>query len=291
VVGDWVALKRGSDNDGATIQGVLPRKSKFSRKVKGQLTEEQVVSANIDTVFLVNGLDHDFNLRRIERYLALAWESGARPVVILNKADLCSELEERVRDVENVAIGVPIHPLCAREIESLSPLDQYLQPGHTAALLGSSGVGKSTLINTLLGTERQEVRAIRESDGRGRHTTAFRELILLPSRGMIIDNPGMREIQLWGDADALKDAFHDIEELAGACRFRTCRHESEPGCAVREALEGGNLEPRRYRSYLKLQKELEHLERRRDQKARRNAKSRWKPITKRIRAMKKDGML
>jgi ribosome biogenesis GTPase len=229
-------------------------------------------------VFLVTGLDNDFNLRRIERFLTVAWDSGARPVIVLNKTDLCPAFEERVAEVEAVALGIPVHPVCAREADTLAHLHQYLIRGQTVALLGSSGVGKSTITNTLLGTERQAVKAIRESDGRGRHTTSRRELILLPEGGLLIDNPGMREIQLWGDEETLKNAFADVEELTTQCRFRSCRHEGEPGCAVQEALAEEELDSHRYRSYLKLKREFKLLELRKDQRARLSEKSRWRKV-------------
>jgi ribosome biogenesis GTPase len=255
--------------------------------VKGTLTREHVIVANVDTVFLVSGLGRELNLRRLERYLTLAWKSGARPVVVLNKTDLSSEVAERTAEVEAVASGVPVHPVCAHKPASLSALGEYLGPGRTVALLGSSGVGKSTLINALLGCQRQFVREIRRTDGRGRHATAFRELVILPGGGMIIDNPGMREIQLWGEERDLGGAFADVEELASRCRFRRCSHESEPGCAVKEALAEGELDPGRYRSYLKLKRELEHLAQKQDEKARQNTKARWKRIAVEARRRKK----
>jgi ribosome biogenesis GTPase len=267
-VGDWVATRVWPEEGKATIHAVLPRKSVFSRKVAHSRTEQQVVAANVDTVFLVSGLDRDFNVRRIERYLTLAWESGATPVIVLNKTDLCSDVAHFVADVESVAVGVPIHPVSAKENQGLDSLRRYLAPGETVALLGSSGVGKSTLLNTLLGTERQRTAPVRERDQRGRHATAHRELVFLPGGGMLIDNPGMRELQMWTDDEALAETFDDITLLAARCRFRDCRHDSEPGCAVREAIENGTLDEARLRSYWRLQREIRHLETRRDQKAR-----------------------
>jgi ribosome biogenesis GTPase len=278
-VGDWVAVQPLSGEERAMIHALLPRKTRFSRKVASVKTEEQVVAANVDTVFLMSGLDRDFNLRRIERYLVLAWESAARPVILLNKADLCSEVDDRVVEVEAVAMGVPVHATSAMENQGLEALTAYLVPGKTIALLGSSGVGKSTLINTLLGEARQDVGAVRESDGRGRHVTSRRELIPLPSGALLIDNPGMREIQMWGDEEGLSGAFEDVESLAQGCRFRDCRHEKEAGCAVREALDTGALDPGRFKSYLKLQRELHFLARRQDQKLRIAEKAKWKKIS------------
>lgn len=288
-VGDWVAIAPRVEEAKATIHALLPRRSAFSRKIAGPTTEEQVVAANVDTVFLVSGLDgvRNFSLRRIERYLALAWESGATPVIVLNKIDVCDDVNARVREVEGIAFGVPIHPTSATERLGLDALGQYLTQGQTAALLGSSGVGKSALINALLGGERQDVGEVREDDGRGRHTTSRRELILLPSGGIVIDTPGMREVQLWSDEDTSAGAFADIEELAAQCRFTDCVHQTEPGCAVRNAIEEGGLESARLDSYLKLQRELERLARRKDQRARQMEQEKWKKIAKWRRQMKK----
>ncbi len=286
-VGDWVAVAARPAEGKATIHAVLPRKSAFLRKVAGSHTEEQVVAANVDVVFLVSGLDGDFSPRRIERYLALAWESGAQPVIVLNKADVCADVEARVAETESVAVGVPIHALSATEGRGLEALEAYLGPGGTGAFLGSSGVGKSTLINALLGEEALATAPVREDDSRGRHTTTHRELIVLPGRGLVIDTPGMRELQLWGDQDTLSQAFEDVEALAAACRFRDCAHQGEPGCAVQAALADGTLDSARWQSYLRLQRELRHLERRRDERARRAEEGRWKTIAKWQRAREK----
>ena len=279
-VGDWVAVQPHLEEGKGMVQAVLPRKSCFSRKEAHVRTEEQVVAANVDTVFLVAGLDRDFNLRRLERYLVLAWDSGASPVVVLNKADLCDELEVRVAEVEEIAFGVPVHPISAVEKEGLEPLFQYLKQGQTVALLGSSGVGKSTLINSLLGREVLAVGEVRADDQRGRHTTTHRELVPMPGGGVLIDNPGMRELQLWTDEEGLKETFEDVEELAAECRFRDCGHGGEPGCAVQEALGDGRLDPKRFESFLKLQRELQHLAARQDYKERMAVKERGKQIAK-----------
>ena len=279
VVGDWVSIHELHGMGRGIIRAVLPRKSKFSRKVAEAHTEEQVVAANVDTVFLTSGLDSEFNPRRIERYLVLAWESGADPVIVLNKADLCSDVGSCMREVMGLASGVPVHAVSAKESTGIELLLPYLQAGKTATLLGSSGVGKSTLINALAGEERQHVRPVREGDSKGRHTTTNRELILLPQGGMVIDNPGMREIQIWVEEESLEDAFEDIEELASGCRFRDCRHTVEPGCAVREALDEGVLDRGRYRSFIKLRKELAYLKTRQDVKARLAEKARWRKIS------------
>ena len=230
----------------------------------------------------------DVHVRRIERYLTVAWDSGASPVVLLNKADLCDDIEDCISEVESVAIGVPVHSLSAAESQGLEILDEYLDNGKTIAFLGSSGVGKSTLINKLLGDERIKTNAVREFDNKGRHTTTHREMILIPEKGIVIDTPGMREIQIWGDESALEKAFGDIEELGSQCRFRDCSHQGEPGCAIKRALNEGTLDAGRYRSYLKIQKELEHLSRRRSIKQMRSdARARDKMIRQHIKGIKK----
>ena len=279
-VGDWVVISVRESEKSATIHSVLPRKSKFSRQSVGGITTEQIVAANVDTVFLVSGLDGDFNPRRIERYLVLAWESGANPVIVLNKADLCQNLEDCLNQVENIALGVPIITISAANSQGLSALQTYLQPGQTVALLGSSGVGKSTITNQLKGEAIQAVKAVRQGDDRGRHTTTHRELILLPNGSLIIDTPGMREIQIWASEDSLQSTFEDIETLAEECRFRDCQHEQEPGCAVQQALQDGKLDSSRFLSYQKLQKELNYLSQKQDQKVYIDTKKRWKKITK-----------
>jgi len=286
-VGDWVIVTPRVKEGRATIHTLLPRKNSFSRKVPGENTEQQVVAANIDTAFIVSGLDGDFNLRRIERYLTLTWNSETRPVIVLNKTDICSEVEERIEKVESVAFGVPVHPISAKKNEGLQMLQKYLGKGKTVVLLGSSGVGKSTIINSLIGLERQSIRSVRETDSHGRHTTSDRELIILPAGGMIIDNPGMRELQMWVDGEDLGENFKDIEELAAHCRFRDCRHQGEPGCSVLEALEEGTLENKRFQSYLKLKRELYYLATRKDQKARLAEKEKWKKLSQWSKQMKK----
>ncbi len=259
-VGDWVAITIKTEGDGAVIHSLLPRKSKFSRKaVLDGKTEEQVLSANIDNAFIVSGLDGEFNLRRLERYISVAWDSGTSPVVLLNKSDLCDEVDSIVTKVENTVIGVPVHSVSAIIKDSLEILKDYLGRGKTVSLLGSSGVGKSTIINSLLGYDRQKTGELRTKDLRGRHTTTYRELIVLRNEGILIDTPGMREIEIWGDEDGLSMAFDDIEELAAQCRFKDCGHGNEPGCAIKEALDNGELDTGRYQNYLKLQKELKRL--------------------------------
>ena len=277
-VGDWVALAARRDEQGGTVQAVLPRRTKFSRKTAWQAAEEQVLAANVDVVLIVTSLNEDLNLRRLERYLTLAWESGARPVLVLTKADLAEDVAEGVQTVASIAFGVPVVPLSSVTGEGLDALRSHLGPGVTAALLGSSGVGKSTLVNTLAGEELLATREIRD-DGRGRHTTTRRELIQLPDGSLVIDTPGMREIQLWVADEGLEEAFEDVTELFGRCRFSDCSHDSEPGCAVKEALAEGTLSAERWESYLKLQRELAHLERRLDKRAASEERKRWKAIS------------
>jgi ribosome biogenesis GTPase len=289
-VGDWVAILPQPEENKGVIQAVLPRKSNFSRQAAGGRTQEQVVAANIDTVFLVSGLDggRNLNMRRIERYLTLAWNSGARPVIILNKADLCPDIAPVIVEAEGIAPGVPVHAVSATEKSGLDKLWSYLTKGNTVALLGQSGVGKSAIINTLVGTERMRVKAVRESDRQGRHTTTHRELIMLPGGGAVIDTPGMREIQLRGDEEGLRDAFDDIEQLAKHCRFSDCRHDNEPRCAVREAIETGVLDPARFESYRRLQRELRHQAAREDYSVGQEEKLRWKKIAQLQKRLKRD---
>lgn len=255
-VGDWVALLPYEEDEIAFIQALLPRRGGFARQKAGTVTGAQVVAANIDTIFIVMGLDGDFNLRRLERYLALCWNSGAMPVVLLNKTDLSEDLEGQLTAVEAVAAAADIHALSAKHGDGFDAVEGYLAVGRTIAFIGSSGAGKSTMVNRLLGVDRMAVGAVRGDDDRGRHTTSHRELIVLPGRGIVVDTPGMRELQMWGDEDALRGAFPDIEDLTLSCKFRDCAHEAEPGCAVRAAVEDGALDAARLQSYLKLKREL-----------------------------------
>ena len=285
-VGDWVALKSGSA--GPTIHAVLPRTSQFLRKVAGRRAEEQVVAANVDTVFLVTGLDGDFNVRRIERYLILVWESGAQPIVVLNKADVADDLDRRIAETARVAAGTPVVVTSTKSGAGLDALAEHLQPGRTFAFLGSSGVGKSSIINHLAGDDLLKIREVRESDSRGRHTTTHRELVVLPGGALVIDTPGMREIQLWDVDEGISEVFQDIAALAPGCRFRDCRHRTEPGCAVRAAIDAGELDAGRLDNYLKLHDERKSLEARVDERAQQEAKRLAKIGSKAIKRMQKD---
>ncbi|NEP17016.1 MAG: ribosome small subunit-dependent GTPase A [Leptolyngbya sp. SIO4C1] len=282
-VGDWVAIHRQDNGQYATIHQVLPRQSQFVRQAAGTRSVAQVLAANIDTAFLVSGLDQDFNLRRIERYLVMAWESGATPVILLNKVDLSADLAGQTVAVAAIAPGVPIIPLSALQRDSLAALEPYLQSSQTAVLLGSSGVGKSTLTNQLMGKPVQATQAVRADDSRGRHTTTHRQLLVLPTGGLLIDTPGLRELQLWQAEDSLGHTFEEIEAIAADCRFRDCQHAQEPGCAVQQAIELGQLEASRLASYRKLQREQRYQQQRQDPQAQANTKARWKQITKAMR--------
>jgi ribosome biogenesis GTPase / thiamine phosphate phosphatase len=270
VAGDWVAAEKLPGEDRAIVRAVLPRRTRFARK-EPWLTEEQVVAANIDTVFLVTDCGRDFKPRRLERYLTAAWDSGADPVVVLTKSDLADDPWETVAQAEAIALGVPVHAVSSVTGEGLDGLEPHLAPGRTVALLGSSGVGKSTLANRLLGEEQLATGDLRR-DGRGRHTTTHRELVRLPGGALLLDTPGMRELQLWADESALDETFADVAELARQCRFTDCAHGSEPGCAVGAALADGTLPEVRWESYRKLQRELHSLALRQDARLRSEAR-------------------
>ena len=265
VVGDWVAVRPRLEEGKATLHGILPRRGSLSRKATGpDDLVEQVMAANIDTAILVMGLDRDFNLRRAERYLSVIRSGGVRPVILLNKADLCEDAGFHAGEVAGIAEGVPLHVVSAMREEGLEALKAYVQPRRTAVLLGSSGAGKSTLTNWLLGAAKLSVGEVRPSDGRGRHTTTRRELLLLPGGGMIVDSPGLRELQPWEGATG---AFGEIEGIAARCRFPDCRHDAEPGCAVRRGITERVREEARFENLLKLQREEAGLAWRKRQRA------------------------
>lgn len=255
-VGDWVAVRRRPGEERADLHAVLPRRTKFSRRASGSEEIEQIVAANVDTVFLVSGLDRNFNPKRIQRFLVAAKESGAEAVVVLNKSDLCRDADAVRREVETLVPGVPVHITSTETRKGLKALaTAYALRGRTLAFVGSSGVGKSSLINALLRDEALPTGEVREKDSKGRHTTTRRELVLMPTGALVIDTPGMRELQLWGIEEGIEDAFADIRELALRCRFTDCGHTNEPGCAVRVAVSKGELPPQRLEQYRKLKAE------------------------------------
>jgi ribosome biogenesis GTPase len=282
-VGDWVAVE-----ESGVIGAVLPRRSVFRRMASdasrrgASLDDEQIMAANIDVALLVAGLDNDFNLRRIERYLAVAWSSEVTPVVVLNKSDLADDVDGRLVAVEAVAPGVPAIPVSARTGAGLDDLRAHLRPGTTAAILGSSGVGKSTLVNALLGEERQATAAVREGDSRGRHTTTHRELFELPGGALLVDTPGIRALEVLGADEGVDVAFDDVADIAAGCRFSDCRHEGEPGCAIRAALADGRLSPDRLASHRKLERELARVAREGDPRARAEHRRTWRIIQKSV---------
>jgi ribosome biogenesis GTPase / thiamine phosphate phosphatase len=274
-VGDWVLLRDAPGADRATvIDRVLARRTVFTRGAAGRQVRVQVVAANVDLVFVVCGLDADFNVRRIERYLARVWASGAQPAVILNKADLCEDIAARAAEVRSHGAGAPIHVTSALRSEGIEVVRADIRTGMTVALVGSSGAGKSTLVNALLGEDRMATGDVRARDGRGCHVTTHRQLALLPGGGLLLDTPGMRELQLV-DEDGLDAVFADISEIGGRCRYRDCRHDTEPGCAVKEAVESGDLAADRLEHYRALEREAQAYELRHDERLRRRAERVW----------------
>lgn len=284
-VGDWTLVQAFDEQ--AIIHEVLPRFSAFYRKEAGVRTRQQVLAANIDVVFIVTALDNDFNVRRLERYLVQAAGSGARPVIVLNKTDLDPDLDQYISEVRRTAGEIEVIAVSAARDERLDPIRDYLTEGVTVVFLGSSGVGKSTIVNRLIGHSVLETGTIREDDSRGRHTTTRREMLLVPGGGLVIDTPGLRELQLWGNEEDLGAVFSDIERLALECRFNDCAHESEPGCAVLAAIERGDLDTDRFESYNKLRRELEWLDSKQDEAAMLKAKKRDREFGKLMKRVKK----
>ncbi|HVE98157.1 MAG TPA: ribosome small subunit-dependent GTPase A [Mycobacteriales bacterium] len=280
-VGDWVAWRRAGA--GGVLDGVLPRSSAFIRHAAGESTRAQVLAANVDVLFVAVALTTAPNLRRLERFLALGWESGAQPVVLLTKSDVCEDVDSDIRYVESAAPGAPVHALSAVTGAGLDALDTYLDGHSTLALVGASGVGKSTLVNRLVGAPAMATTEIR-SDGKGRHTTTHRELVPLPGGGVLIDTPGLRELQMWDAEEGLARAFADVEALAGECRFSDCGHATEPGCAVTAAIAAGEITGRRLDSYQRLQRELARLDMRQDARAQAESRRRWRTIARAQRA-------
>ncbi len=283
-VGDWVVVRRRGDERRAAIVEVLPRAGYFSRKVAGAVTDEQVVAANIDVAFIVTSLDADFSPRRIERYLLLAREGGVQPVVLLTKPDMCDDVAARVADAVAVASDASVMVVNPRSGEGLAGVVAHLTPGRTYALLGSSGVGKSTIVNRLVGRDVRRTQEVRAEDAKGRHTTTHRELVALPAGGWLIDTPGMRELQLWEVSGGFRQSFDDVETFAALCHFTNCRHLDEPRCAVKEAVASGALPAERLASYQTLQQELHHLEAQQSERSRLEGRRRAKVMTKALRA-------
>jgi ribosome biogenesis GTPase / thiamine phosphate phosphatase len=282
-VGDWVAVEKMPGEERGIIHAVLPRTSLFSRKVAGMTIAEQIIAVNIDIVLLIMSMNNDFNPRRLERYLVAAYDSGATPVVVLTKKDVCNNPSDYIEEAQSIALGAEIFAVSNVTGEGIDELTALLKNNKTAALLGSSGVGKSSLANAILGSEMMAVQDIREDDAKGRHTTTHRELIKIPTGGILIDTPGMREFQLWENNDSLDSGFQDIYDLTNTCKFNDCQHNNEPGCAIQNALSNGELAEDRYSSFLKLQKELAFLDRKMDRAAKAGERNKWKKITKSMR--------
>jgi ribosome biogenesis GTPase len=286
-VGDWVLL-RPSEGGPAFVTAILPRRSAFARRAPGKAVEAQVLAANVDSAFILCAAGRDWNPRRIERYLALAWEASVNPVIVVTKADMVEDAGALLAEAEAVSLGGPCFAVSALHGDGLEALSKHLEPGRTVVLLGSSGAGKSTLLNALAGRARAAPKEVSEADERGRHTTTHRELFALPSGALVIDTPGLREVQLWVGEEAIESSFSDIETLAAACRFRDCSHGAEPGCAVREALESGRLDGARHASWRKLGREVAFLERRDDLNLARANADRWRAINKSMRGYSKE---
>ena len=282
VTGDWVLVSELPQEEKVVVERVLPRRTELSRTAAGRITEKQVLAANVDTVFVAASLADELNLRRIERYLTIVWDGGSKPVLLLTKTDLCEDLAGALREVERIGAGTPVVALSSVSGEGMEQVEKWLKPGETCALIGPSGVGKSTLINALYQENILDVLPVREKDQKGRHTTTRRELILLPNGALIIDTPGLRELQLWDGQAGLADSFSEIEDLATRCRFTNCRHDKEPGCAVRAAILEGKLDSGRFESFLKLRLESAQFEARRDVRAQAEQRRKTKILTKNL---------
>jgi ribosome biogenesis GTPase len=284
-VGDWVAAEIGDEKRTARIREVLPRRTRFVRKTPGKKIAQQVIAANVDTALLVCALDGDFNPRRVERYLAQCWESGARAVVVLNKADACVDARSKAAEIERIALGAAVCVVSAKTGQGMEEVETFLNRGETLVLLGSSGVGKSTIANRLAGEALQEIQPVREADSRGRHTTSSRTMIALPGGSLLMDTPGLRELQLWEASEGVSAVFADIDELAAQCRFGDCQHEGEPGCAVQAALSAGMLDKGRLENRRKLLREQAFLMRKINPAARHEEKVKIKRLFRGIRQM------
>ena len=288
VAGDWVAVSANAGDGTATIHAILPRRTAFVRRAADSMQTLQVIAANIDVVFIVTSMNADLNPRRLERFLAAAWQSGAQPVVVLTKADLCEQPEAKAAEIAALVAGCPVLVVSVRQGQGMAGLMEHIAPGETCVLIGSSGVGKSTLVNALLGEERMATQDIRAADARGRHTTTNRQLVLLPGGGLILDTPGIREVGLIDADEGLSTVFEDIEHLAQHCRFRDCGHDSEPGCAIRGALDEGRLDAERWAHFQKLSGELAALGLTKDRIAQETERRRSASLQKAYRATKRN---
>ncbi|MEW6194207.1 MAG: ribosome small subunit-dependent GTPase A [Bacteroidota bacterium] len=286
-VGDWVVISLFNDNTHAVIHNILQRKTKISRKSADKKIDQQIIAANVDVVFIVQSLDNNFSINRLERYLAATYQSGAKPVAVLNKADICNDVQEKLELVKTRTGIEDVLNMSAKTGEGIDGMIKYLSPGITITLVGSSGVGKSSLINHLVGYEKLKTNEVREEDSRGRHTTTRRELVLLPSGGILIDTPGMREFGLWNADEGISETFFEFEEFAGACRYSDCTHTHESGCTVLKALSEGIIPKERYENYLKLRKELKYLESKQNIQLQLEEKRKWKTIHKEIKKFNK----
>lgn len=286
-VGDWAVITLFNNNEQAVIHQILPRRTKISRKSADRKIDEQVIASNIEMVFIVQALDDNFNINRLERYLAVVYQGGAKPVAVLNKTDLCNDVEEKINLVKERTGIEDLVPISALNLEGLDRIKNLIMPGSTIAFIGSSGVGKSTLINALLGYDRFTTNEVREQDSRGKHTTTRREMVILPSGGILIDTPGMRELGLWNADEGLSQTFSEFSEFAEHCKYADCTHVHEAGCAVLDALSRGEISKQRYENYIKLLKEMKYLESKQNISAQIEEKRKWKSIHKELKNFNK----